>query len=387
MTPPSNRFRAQVLGDRTVMTVRAAIYARFSSENQREASIDDQVRLCRERIAREGWTVIDVYRDAAISGATTFRPGYQALIEDARNDEFDIIVAEALDRLSRDQEDVAALFKRTQFAGIKIVTLAEGEISELHVGLKGTMNALFLKDLAQKTHRGLRGRIEAGKSAGGRCYGYDVVRRTDEHGELVRGDRAVNPGRRPSYSASSACSPRVRARSPSRSISTRRASPARQDVAGGTQPSAATHAGHRHPAERALHRPAGMEPPDLHPGPSHGPAGVAGEPRCAANCKGCRQRFGSSTRTLWDAVQDRLAGIRTRSGADDPDRPRYWETRRAHHLLTSKVFCGCCDGAMTNIGRDYLACSSARRQGTVHNAQGIRRNVLEKLILDGLEPG
>ena len=60
---------------------------------------------------------------------------------------------------------------------MRIVTLAEGEISELHVGLKGTMNQLFLKDLADKTRRGLRGRVEAGQSGGGNCYGYDVVRR------------------------------------------------------------------------------------------------------------------------------------------------------------------------------------------------------------------
>ena len=52
-----------------------------------------------------------------------------------------------------------------RFADVTIVTLAEGEISELHVGLKGTMNALFLKDLADKTHRGFRGRVEAGRSA------------------------------------------------------------------------------------------------------------------------------------------------------------------------------------------------------------------------------
>ena len=103
------------------------------------------------------------------------------------------MVAEALDRLSRDQADVATLFKRLKFAGIRIVTLADGEVTELHVGLKGTMNALFLQDLAQKTHRGQRGRIEAGKSAGGLCYGYDVVRRLDERGEPIRGDRAINP--------------------------------------------------------------------------------------------------------------------------------------------------------------------------------------------------
>ena len=79
------------------------------------------------------------------------RPGIQALLEDARRGMFEIAVAEALDRVSRDQADVATLHKHLRFAGVTVVTLAEGEISELHVGLKGTMNALFLKDLAAKT--------------------------------------------------------------------------------------------------------------------------------------------------------------------------------------------------------------------------------------------
>jgi hypothetical protein len=74
----------------------------------------------------------------------------------------------------------------------QIVTLSEGEISPLHVGLKGTMNALFLKDLADKTRRGLQGRIEAGKSGGGLCYGYDVVKQFTDNGEPIRGDRKIN---------------------------------------------------------------------------------------------------------------------------------------------------------------------------------------------------
>jgi site-specific DNA recombinase len=52
------------------------------------------------------------------------------------------LVAEALDRFSRDQEDVAALYKHLTFAGVKLATLAEGEINDLHVGFTGTMNAL-----------------------------------------------------------------------------------------------------------------------------------------------------------------------------------------------------------------------------------------------------
>ncbi|WP_354036662.1 hypothetical protein [Bradyrhizobium sp. S3.2.6] len=59
---------------------------------------------------------------------------------------------------------------------MRIVTLSEGDVTHLHVGLKGTMNALLLKDLADKTRRGLRGRVEDGKSGGGLCFGYDVVR-------------------------------------------------------------------------------------------------------------------------------------------------------------------------------------------------------------------
>jgi len=63
-----------------------------------------------------------------------------------------------------------------RFAGVRIVTLSEGDVNELHIGLKGTMGALFLKDLADKTRRGLSGRVEAGKSGGGNSFGYDVVR-------------------------------------------------------------------------------------------------------------------------------------------------------------------------------------------------------------------
>jgi len=142
--------------------MRAVIYARYSTELQRESSIDDQIRLCKAKIAAEGWVLAATFSDAAQSGASRLRPGYQRMLMEARTGAFDVIVAESLDRLSRDQEDVAALFKQLSFAGVRLVTLGEGEINELHVGLKGTMNALFLKDLAQKVRRGLEGRVRQG---------------------------------------------------------------------------------------------------------------------------------------------------------------------------------------------------------------------------------
>src|SRR5215472_11908184 len=172
--------------------MRAVIYARYSSDLQREASIEDQVRLCREWIERQAWSFHHTYTDRAMSGSNAFRPGYQLLLQDAGTERFDVVVAEALDRLSRDLEDIAGLFKRLRFAGIRLFTLAEGEIGELHVGLKGTMNALFLKDLADKTRRGLEGRVRQGRSGGGLCFGYEVVRETDAGGAPVHGGRRIN---------------------------------------------------------------------------------------------------------------------------------------------------------------------------------------------------
>jgi site-specific DNA recombinase len=172
--------------------MKVAIYARYSSDNQREASIADQFRICHAFAQRERWTVVDEFHDQAVSGATLLRPGFQAFMRRALNREFDVVLAESLDRFSRDQEDTAGLFKRLSFLGVRIVTLAEGEITHLHVGFKGTMNALFLKDLAEKTHRGLRGRVEAGKSGGGLCYGYRVVRAVS--GTIVTtGEREIDP--------------------------------------------------------------------------------------------------------------------------------------------------------------------------------------------------
>ncbi|SVE16750.1 uncharacterized protein METZ01_LOCUS469604, partial [marine metagenome] len=93
--------------------MRAVIYARYSSDLQSETSIDDQVRLCRERAERDGMAVTEVYSDYAISGGTlNNRPGMLALMDAAKQGEFDVVIAEALDRISRDQEDIAAIYKR-----------------------------------------------------------------------------------------------------------------------------------------------------------------------------------------------------------------------------------------------------------------------------------
>ena len=117
----------------------------------------------------------------------------RTLLQQAKRGNFDCVVAEALDRVSRDQEDMAAIYKRLRHPDIRLLTLAEGEITELHVGLKGTMNALFLKDLALKIRRGQRGRVEAGKIPGGNSYGYRIVRELLANGSVSTGEREIDP--------------------------------------------------------------------------------------------------------------------------------------------------------------------------------------------------
>jgi hypothetical protein len=91
---------------------KVAIYARYSSDSQREASIEDQFRLCREYAKRQGWQLVESYSDQAISGASLLRPGIQRLLADAQSKRFNVILAESLDRISRDQEDIAGVYKR-----------------------------------------------------------------------------------------------------------------------------------------------------------------------------------------------------------------------------------------------------------------------------------
>jgi hypothetical protein len=87
---------------------------------------------------------------------------------------------------------------------------------------------------------------------------------------------------------------------------------------------------------------------------------------------------------LWRRVQGRLAGIRESSGVQKARAKKFWLNRRAKHLLTGLTCCGSCGGPLAAIGQDYLCCSAARRLGTCAHRKGIRRGVLEGLILDAL---
>ena len=106
--------------------MRAALYARFSSDLQRAASIEDQFRNCRKRAVTEGWTVVAEFADAAISGSDSSRPQYKAMIAAAGRREFDVLILDDLSRLTRDSVEQETTIRRMEFQGIRIVSTVSG---------------------------------------------------------------------------------------------------------------------------------------------------------------------------------------------------------------------------------------------------------------------
>lgn len=155
---------------------RAVIYARYSTDLQNDRSIEDQIALCRDHGSRRGLTIVGVYSDSARSGSSLFgRDGVAEMMDAARAGAFDVIIVEALDRISRDQEDLAGIFKRTTHYRVKIDAVHDGIADAMQVGLRGLMGSIFLTDLKHKTRRGMAGVIREGRSAGGRAYGYRPI--------------------------------------------------------------------------------------------------------------------------------------------------------------------------------------------------------------------
>ncbi len=157
--------------------MRTAAYVRYSSDSQRDASLDDQLRNVRTFCDRHGWSAPVVYADAAISGSREDRPKYRALLADAGSGRFDVILVDDLSRLSRDKDECGKAIKRLIFAGVRVIGVSDGVDTaskghKVNAGLRGLMSELYLDDLAEKTHRGLTGRALAGASAGGLPFGY-----------------------------------------------------------------------------------------------------------------------------------------------------------------------------------------------------------------------
>lgn len=166
-------------GTESLQGKRVAIYARYSSVNQREASIDDQVRRCTEFVHHRDGSVRTelVFSDKAISGASLQRPSWEKLWALVTAGGVDVIVTEDTSRISREFADSAVLFRDLTYLEVPLLGVADGidtskKNAKLEYGVKTLMNDLYREDLRDKTKRGLDGCARAGFSTGGLPFGY-----------------------------------------------------------------------------------------------------------------------------------------------------------------------------------------------------------------------
>jgi site-specific DNA recombinase len=162
--------------------MRAAVYARYSSENQRPESITDQVSECRRFAKENGHEVLaeHIYTDEAQSGARKDRPGLDALLAAAPNGSFDMVLVDDLSRLARDNLLMLSTLADLQFIGIRLVSVADNidtqdEAATLEIQFRGIFNEQQLRDLGKKTLRGQRGQKERGFFVGERTFGYRSI--------------------------------------------------------------------------------------------------------------------------------------------------------------------------------------------------------------------
>ena len=148
--------------------LRIAFYGRFSSDNQRESSNEDQLRGAeRTAEAREGRIDPElIFMDSATSGATLQRPEFQRLMRAVDEGRIDIVLTEDISRISRNQADVATVLQRMQHRSVSLIGIAGSidcgaEDSSMLLAIKAMSRGLYLDDLKYRIRRALKGRAVA----------------------------------------------------------------------------------------------------------------------------------------------------------------------------------------------------------------------------------
>lgn len=160
----------------------AVIYARYSSDNQTEMSIEAQVRACTEYAAKKNITIVNLYKDEAMTGRNANRPHYQEMIADAFDGKFDLILCHKYDRIARDLEEQASLDKRLERLGIKLIAVAqdygEGKEAKLSKGIQWVLGEYYSANLSEEVRKGLKEVALRGEFTGGVApFGYRIENR------------------------------------------------------------------------------------------------------------------------------------------------------------------------------------------------------------------
>ena len=352
---------------------RAALYARFSSDLQRDRSVEDQVALCLDYAKRNGLTVVASYDDRARSGSSIIgRDGIMRMLDAAKERKFDVLIVEALDRVSRDQEDLAGVFKRLTFAGIKIQAVHDGVADQVQVGIRGLVGALFLQDLAHKTRRGMAGVIRDGRHAGGRAYGYRAIPGRPGELEIVEAEAAVVRRIVADYVAGK--SPRAIAGE----LNAEGVPPPRGDrwaavtINGSRKRGSGIFTNPLYGGTLTWNRVHMLKDPDT--GKRISRPNAEPEWHTAA---------AEHLRIVDRDLFSRASRMKEIAGGERPQ-----DHRRPKHLLSGLLRCGCCAGGMSVKDRDHgrmrIQCTTMKESGTCHVRHAFYADALERAVVDGL---
>ena len=173
----------------------AVIYARYSSDNQTEQSIEGQLRVCQDYAKRNDIAIIKTYIDRAMTGTNENRPDFQQMIKDSDKKEFEHVIVYKLDRFSRNKYETAKYKKILKDNGVKLISAMENipdtpEGIILESLLEG-MAEYYSAELAQKVKRGMKEtRLKGNFTGGNIIYGYKVENHKilidEEKAEVVR---------------------------------------------------------------------------------------------------------------------------------------------------------------------------------------------------------
>ncbi|WP_082907737.1 recombinase family protein [Bradyrhizobium neotropicale] len=352
----------------------AAVYARFSTELQNEKSTEDQIALCRTYAARHQLNVVATFEDKARSGASVFgRDGLMQLMDAARQQRFTVVIVEALDRLSRDMEDLAGIHKRLSFQGIEIQAVHDGVADSILIGIRGLVGQMQREDGAKKVRRGMAGVIRDGRHAGGRAYGYRAVPGKPGELEVVETEAAIIRRIFAAYAAGR--SPREIALDLNR-----------EDVPPprGRRWNGSTINGN---AKRA----AGLIFNELYAGRI-----VWNKVRMVKDPDTGKRLSRPNPRDEWQSIEAPQLRIVEQSVWEQAHALKAEKShlashvkRRAAHLLSGLLRCGCCGSGMSvhdrdKTGKTRIRCSAVRESGSCSNRRIIYLRDVERLVLSGM---
>lgn len=158
---------------------KVVVYSRYSSENQRDESIEAQVRAAEAFCKQRNYKIVEVYVDRAKSATTDKRPEFQRMIKDSENGLFEYVVVHKLDRFSRDKYDSTIYKKRLKDNGVKVISVLEAlDDSPESLILESVIEAMaayYSSNLSREVQKGLRENGHKCKSTGGLPpLGYNV---------------------------------------------------------------------------------------------------------------------------------------------------------------------------------------------------------------------